>query len=261
MRLSVHSLRFLAALIVTLTGLNSGPARSACLDVKKESPVTFAGKLTFRIFGGPPYNGGVTKGDTPEPTYILKLDRPVCAEGDDFVDPADKIDSIQVFPEWDQNKASTLSERLRRLVGTRVRVLGKSAFGAHTGHHHAPLLLPITSVERDVDPTDAYDTAMTTVQGFYVALAAGSGDEAVAFLVPEKRRNGPFSADAITKFYGHLDEPLSLIDVNPVSSNEYRVRYTFVARQPKRCDGEAIVRTTRVQDENLISSIRALNGC
>jgi len=232
-------------------------ARSECLNVASPNPLTLRGTLTFQIFGGPPYNGGVTKGDTPEPTYILKLDQPVCAQGDDFVDPNAQIDRVQLYPEF----APALYSKLRALVGTRVRVEGKSPFGAHTGHHHAPLLLPFSSIDRDSDPTEAYGTAMTTVQGFYLALAAGSGEQAARFIVPEKRMKGPFSAAAMTKFYGALDEPLMLQDVVPVTSDQYRVHYTFVASGSKRCNGAAIVKTIRIRDENLISSIQALNGC
>lgn len=147
------------------------------------------------------------------------------------------------------------------MVGRRVRVEGKSAFGAHTGHHHAPLLLPITQITSASDPTEAYGTAMTTVQAFYLALAAGSGDEAVRFVIPQKRAVGPLSASAITSFYRNLTEPLTLIDVVPISSNEFRVRYYFVAREHRRCDGVAIVRTTKIRGENLIASIKAINGC
>lgn len=235
-------------------------ARSECLNVASPNPVTLRGTLTFQIFGGPPYNGGVTKGDMPEPTYILKLDQALCAQGDDFVEPNASIDRVQVFPEYDARGASALFSKLRALVGTRVRVEGRSPFGAHTGHHHAPLLLPISAIERDRDPTEAYGTAMTTVQGFYLALAAGNGEQAVRFIVPEKRK-GPFAAAAMTKFYAALDEPLTLQDVTSVAPDQYRVRYTFVAPGAKRCNGEALVRTVRVRDDNLISGIHALNGC
>lgn len=239
----------------------SSAAWAACLDVTQTGKATFEGSLTFHIFGGPPYNGGVRLGDTPEPTYILKLDNTVCAMGDEFVDPNNAIDRIQIYPEFSTAENRELSNNLRRLVGKRVRVEGTSPFGAHTGHHHAPLLLPITRIESAPDPTESYGTAMTTVQAFYLALAAGNGDEAASFVIPEKRHVRPLSADAITRFYGNLDEPLTLLDVVPVREDEYRVRYTFVTRAPRRCDGVAIVRTTRVNGENFISSIRALNGC
>lgn len=256
--------RVIVALAVVLAcwlTSSASEARNECLNVASPDPVRLQGTLTFQIFGGPPYNGGVTKGDTPEPTYIVKLDQALCAQGDDFVDPDTKIDRVQVFPEYDLRGASALFSKLRALVGTRVRVEGKSPFGAHTGHHHAPLLLPISAVDRDSDPTEAYDTAMTTVQGFYLALAAGSGEQAARFIVPEKRTKGPFSATAMTRFYGALDEPLTLQDVTPVAQNQYRVHYTFVAGGSKRCYGEGLVKTVRIRDENLISSVQALNGC
>jgi hypothetical protein len=35
---------------------------------------------------------------------------------------------------------------LKKLVGKSVAVEGNGALGAHTGHHHAPLLLPINKI-------------------------------------------------------------------------------------------------------------------
>lgn len=237
------------------------PTSASCLDLRRNDTLSFEGTLTFRIFGGPPYNGGVTRGDTPEPSYILKLDRAICVTGDEFLAPDEMIDVVQVYPEAERDNSGAVSFKLRSLVGSRVKVVGNSAFGAHTGHHHAPLMLPITAVDRDVGATAGYGTAMTSIQGFYLALAAGDGNEAVRFLVPEKRSSGPLSAAAITGFYGRLREPLSLLNVKPTGPSEFRVRYTFVPASLKRCEGEAIVQTVRLQDENLISSIRTLNGC
>jgi hypothetical protein len=248
-------------MIAMLLTFSTTVTYAACVNVNDTVTLTLEGTLTFHIFGGPPYNGGVRLGDTPEPTYILKLDDAICATGDEFVDPNNPIDRIQIFPEFSATENRDLSNDLRRLVGRRVRVEGRSPFGAQTGHHHAPLLLPIIQIEDASDPTAAYGTAMTTVQAFYLALAAGNGDEAASFVIPEKRVRGPLSANAITSFYRNLEEPLTLIDVVPVRPDQYRVRYTLVARAPRRCDGVAIVQTTLVKGENLIASIKALNGC
>jgi len=98
---------------------------------------------------------------------------------------------------------------------------------------------------------------MTTVQAFYAALSAGNGEEAAKFVIPKKRSSGPLSATAISKFYGNLPEPLTLVDVVATRSGEYRVRYRYVASGPRRCDGESIVRTTQVSGSNLIESINA----
>ena len=248
-------------LSIELLLMVNSAVQAACIDVTQSASVTFEGILTFHIFGGPPYNGGVRLGDTPEPTYILKLDNPVCAMGDEFVNPNKAIGEIQIYPESSAAENPELLNNLRRLVGKRVRVEGGSPFGAHTGHHHAPLLLPISLIESASDPTQSYGIAVTTGQAFYLALAAGNGEEAARFVVPQKRHVGPLSADAITRFYSNLEEPLTLIEVVPVRQDEYRVRSTFAARASRRCDGVAIVRATQVNGENFISSIKALNGC
>jgi hypothetical protein len=235
-------------------------AHGACLDLSaRDRALTLEGSLTFQVFGGPPYNGGVNKGDTPEPTYILKLESPVCATGDDFLDPKERIDGVQVFAA--QDRANELWDSLRHLVGRKVRVEGASAFGAHTGHHHAPLLLPITAVTELSDPSEASGGAMAAVQAFYLALAQGDGTSAARFVVPEKRTAGPLSAHAITAFYGRLDEMLALLEVRRSAADEFRVRYTFVSQGNRRCDGLAEVRTAIVNGENLIGAIKALNGC
>jgi hypothetical protein len=239
--------------------LTSQLAYGACLDLTQDNRLTFEGSLYFQVFGGPPYNGGVSKGDTPEPTYILQLDDPVCVVGDDSLDANEKVGQVQIFP-GDDN-ATRLFTSLRRLVGRRVRVEGKSAFGAHTGHHHAPLLLPIASIVETSDPTEADGGGMAAVQAFYLALAAGNGEEAARLVVPEKRASGPLSARAISGFYGHLDELLAFMEIKRTGADEFKVRYAFVSRGNRRCDGAAIVRTIAVNGENLIGAIKALNGC
>src|SRR5262245_58908661 len=232
-----------------------------CIDVGK-GPFSFQGTLTYRIFPGPPNYQDVRKGDAPEPTYVLALDVPVCGSGDAFLDPKAPFDRIQVSPAGTVQDTPTMLGDLRRLIGRRVVAEGVSAFGAHTGHHHAPLVLLVTRVAAAVeDPTKAYGTAMTTVRGFYLALQAGDGEEAARFVIPGRRVSGPLSASVLASFYGSLVESLNLIEVVAVGPNEYRVRYTYVAPGQRRCNGDATVRTTRVNDMNLIESIRTASGC
>jgi len=236
-------------------------ANAACVDVGHSSALSFEGILTYHIFPGIPNYEDVRKGDTPEPTYIVKLNAPICATGDDFLTTNTLFDQIQVYPAETGEPSQRLWREIRPLVGKRVAVEGRGAFGAHTGHHHAPLLLPITKIQIAPDPTVAFGTPMTTVEAFYLALRAGNGPEASKFVVKEKRSSGPLSASAITNFYGGLFEPLTLIDVTPINSKDYRVRYTYAVSKERRCDGEAIASTTQMNGLNLIQSIRALNGC
>jgi hypothetical protein len=236
-------------------------ACAACIDLKQTSAFSFEGTLSYAIFAGAPNYQDVRKGDAPEPAYILKLDAPICATGDESLKPEQRFDRIQVYPAESGAAGRFLSRDLRRFLGRRVVVEGKSPVGARTGHHHAPLLLPITEITIPHNPAKAYGTAMTTVQAFYVALGVGDGEEASKFVVPEKRSLGTFSPTAITNFYSRLIFPLTLIDVTAVGPNEYRVRYTYVAPTTGRCNGESLVHTTNLNGMNLIDSIKAVNAC
>jgi hypothetical protein len=236
-------------------------ASDACVDVKQQSGFSFEGALSYSIFAGPPNYEDVRKGDTPESTYILKLDTPICVTGDEVLKPTDRFDKIQVYPAETGAAGRFLSRDLRRLIGKRVVVEGISPFGGHTRHHHAPLVLPISNVAIPFDQAKGSGTAMTTVQAFYMALGAASGEEASKFVVPDKRSSGVFSPNAITNFYSKLIVPMTLLDVRAVGSNEYRVRYSYVAPTTGRCNGEALVRTIKLDGLNLIESIRAISEC
>src|SRR5260370_3283415 len=120
---------------IGLTICINASANASCIDLKQTDTLSFEGTLNYRIFPGPPNYEDVRKGDTPEPTYILTLAEPICASGDEFVDPRDKFSQVQIFPESSGKAASALSRDLRRWVGKRVVVEGASPFGAHTGHH------------------------------------------------------------------------------------------------------------------------------
>jgi hypothetical protein len=157
-----------------------GPLAAAdCIDLKQADNTRFEGTLTYHIFPGPPKYEDVRKGDSPEPTYILKSDNLFCAIGDESLDQVETFDQIQIFPE-PGTAIQALWKDLRRLVGQRVRVEGARAFGRHTGHHHAPLMLPISKISVAYDPTKSYGTPQTTVEAFYLALGAGDGREATA---------------------------------------------------------------------------------
>ena len=90
---------WLAALaLIGLTFCLAPEANAACIDLKQANKLSFEGMLNYRIFAGPPNYEDVRKGDAPEPTYILTLTEPICASGDEFVDPGDKFDQVQIFP-------------------------------------------------------------------------------------------------------------------------------------------------------------------
>jgi hypothetical protein len=244
------------ATAVALAPSKGASQSQSCVNLS-QNEFHFQGTLQYRIFPGPPNFEDVRRGDSPEPAYILKLPSPICVIDND-ISPDQKFDTIQLL--LDQAD-SVLPKELRSMVGGAVFVGGKSAFTAHTGHHHAPLLLTVTSLSPYIDPTRAYGTPMTVVQAFYLALGAGHGAEAAQFVVPGKRRSGPLSAAAIDGFYGNLVEPLRLLDISAIASDEYQVRYTFVAVRGQQCNGTSIVKTAEIDGANFIASIRSLSGC
>ena len=122
------------------------PLPGPCIDLQQSRPVHFEGRLTYKIFPGPPNFADIAKGDKPEPAYILQLRKPICVSGDEFIEPSKPIDRIQIFPAHEDRKKLVSWKMLRTSIGKSVAVEGSEPFGAHTGHHHAPLLLPITRI-------------------------------------------------------------------------------------------------------------------
>lgn len=150
-RISVPLLGF-GALACAALFFVQGTARAAgtcAIDVRKPETLKLSGKLTYKIFPGPPNYEDVRKGDRPEPAYILELDKPACASGIAIGNemPHDTVMFSTAHLLFDGNFA--LAKELRRFVGQHVRVDGSSGDEAITGHHHAPFLMDVKRVARD----------------------------------------------------------------------------------------------------------------
>jgi len=115
-----------------------------------------------------------------------------------------------------------------------------------------------TTQEMDVAKEDG--TAATTVRAFYAGLADGRGDVASAMVVPQKRVQGPFSADELSHFYGHLKKRIRLENVETNGPGEFLVQYRYVA-SARECNGRALVKTVMLSGKNYIKSINALDRC
>ncbi len=246
----------LFSIVILIVLWSSNAALSDCFDVSKGEPKSLEGFLSFRIFPGPPNFQDVQKGDQPEPGYVLKLDRPICIEGDaDFADPSFFFDEVQVVP-----SGETVDDLMRAVRESRIRVGLENPMPAMTGHHHRPLVAWVTTVDLLSDPTDTFGTAATTVEAFYLALGTGDGALAARFVVSEKRSKGPFSPQELSRFYGTLPEPLKLLSVERAGPNRFVARYHFRSAAGA-CDGRAMVETVRRQGRYFIQSIQAENGC
>ena len=83
----------------------------------------------------------VDYGNRVEVAFILNLAKLACLEGEDEYEKIDSTLKIHVFS---MDKA--IDHSLRANIGRRVRVLGW-AFGEHTAHHRAPIVMRVTAVE------------------------------------------------------------------------------------------------------------------
>ncbi|WP_460451425.1 hypothetical protein [Alsobacter sp. SYSU BS001988] len=111
------------------------------------------------------------------------------------------------------------------------------------------------------EAADRAPGARGAVAGFYRALGHGDGIAAARYLIPEKRGRGPFSAAAMSRFYGGLRSPLRLEGVREIGPSTLRARYTFAARDGSVCHGDAVISVRQGSSGPLIESIRALSGC
>src|SRR5215510_12274020 len=95
----LQKLMFSSACVFIWTMGVACAANAACIDAKQTDRLSFQGTLSHQIFPGPPNFEDVRKGDAREGAYILTLDAPACAGGDDFLDASESFDRIQLLPD------------------------------------------------------------------------------------------------------------------------------------------------------------------
>jgi hypothetical protein len=111
------------------------------------SVVTISGKLEQHTFPGLPNYEDTKKGDEPEKGFYVSLLSPICVSGEassGVAYPQSNVTSVQLL----LNQIGY--DNLRPLLGKTVTVSG-SLLAAHTGHHHAPLLLEQVSLAGSVE--------------------------------------------------------------------------------------------------------------
>ena len=76
----------------------------------------------------------------PQRPYIVTLSSPACLTATDPEDSVKNTRTVHIFS-TDEKVHATIAG----LVGKAVRVRG-TPFPAHTGHHHAPIVMDITEI-------------------------------------------------------------------------------------------------------------------
>jgi type IV secretory pathway VirB10-like protein len=110
-------------------------------------------------------------------------------------------------------------------------------------------------------PADNDAGASRTVRAFYSALSAGDGSSAAQLVVPAKRRSGPLSAGALSRYYSSFRRPLRVQSVTPVDANTVRVAYDYVLADGRVCRGQAAVDVVQRDGRSLVSGIRTRGPC
>ena len=116
---------------------------SGCLSYGPRG-VNISGTLTRKTFAGPPNYESAHKGDRAETNWLIQLHSPVCVfedKADPDLNPSqDRVSEIQLVLTPDEYQT------YKEMVGREVIAKG-TLFGAHTGHHHTPVLLTTKSIE------------------------------------------------------------------------------------------------------------------
>jgi hypothetical protein len=164
----------------------------------------------------------------------------------------------------------------RSLRGDAVEV--PTTFSASTAHigqaaepsrwPHAPAINHRGAVELETGHSGGASVPMAReiagqqiVRAFYTALEKGNGETASSLVIPAKRAAGPFSAGELSRFYGRLEQPFRLIEVDRAGENLYNVAYSYKVRNGRFCNGRSLVTTISLQNQVLIEKIQSPSRC
>ena len=138
-RRSTGATAFLAAIVASSCVAAEPSAAGECIDISNpRNRITLSGRLTEGRFESP----SVSAPPEGERALILTLREPICIDdGGEFADPARRFDRVHV---WGPDAIVPV---LTAAVGRDVEVSGEG-YAAHTGHHHAPLVLTVDRVVR-----------------------------------------------------------------------------------------------------------------
>ena len=135
----------LAFLLIFLPVLSVAQLEIAGCKSYEPALASLHGTLLRRNFAGPPNYQNIYKGDKAETFWLLKLESSICVARDRAnpdLNPSQKnVREVQLVI---NNKGD--NEKANALLGKRVVATG-TLFGAHTGHHHTPVLLTVTYLD------------------------------------------------------------------------------------------------------------------
>ncbi|MGH6748713.1 MAG: DUF4431 domain-containing protein [Methyloceanibacter sp.] len=125
-------MRLLLPIALTLLVLAPASAYAVCLQAEQATTI-IEGVLSEGTFKD--------ANDQPEQAFILTPLVPTCLAGDENIDEKEQVGEIQIFSTNDK-----VAQSIKNFVGKDVFVQG-APFGAHTAHHHAPIVMDISGIQ------------------------------------------------------------------------------------------------------------------
>ena len=124
-------------------GLSGPRTADGCLSVAGGGQwIVAEGRLTSRIFPGPPNYESIAAGDAAERAFILELASSECIDdGDEFADPNERFTTVHVIAGDEAGHGVAGA-----FVGRDVVVRGE-AFASQNARHRAPLVLIWDAIE------------------------------------------------------------------------------------------------------------------
>jgi len=127
-------MRLLLPVTLSLLFLTPASAYAGCLQAEQAKTI-IEGVVSERTFAD--------ANDQPEQAFILTPLVATCLAGDENVDASEQVGEIQIFSSNDQ-----VAQNIKNLVGKDVFVQG-TPFGAHTAHHHAPIVMDVSGIQEN----------------------------------------------------------------------------------------------------------------
>jgi hypothetical protein len=112
--------------------IGSSAAHAICMTANQDGEIA-KGTLSLGTFED--------ANEQPEKAFILTLPAPTCLSGPDEMDKVPSADTVHIY-----SSDETVAQSLKQFVGKSVQVRG-NAFGAHTAHHHAPIVMDISEID------------------------------------------------------------------------------------------------------------------
>jgi hypothetical protein len=131
--------------VLSLLFLSQNGEAADCLRYEPAA-ARLTGTIIRKTFPGSPNYESVRLGDRSETVWLLVLPKSICIDRDKD-DPDLNVAQKDVGQLQLVFLDPTLYQKYAGLVGKRALATG-TLYGAHTGHHHTPVLLTVRSLEQ-----------------------------------------------------------------------------------------------------------------